>query len=163
MSQDPSPSDDATATALSHDDVELLFEEYEDGSLGAAQRRQVDAHLSGCPTCATVYADLRATSEALSGLHAAAPITLTQAVETTIHTRSAGRFFANRRATPLGQWVFGGPGLLVALVLLLGLLAFVAWLARAPSGVLAPPRSVPATIEPTERIAPSVPGDSTPR
>ncbi len=40
---------------------------YHDGELAEGRRREVEAHLSGCPRCAAALEGLRALSEALAG------------------------------------------------------------------------------------------------
>jgi hypothetical protein len=47
--------------------IEELLSAYLEGELSGAERREVDAHLAGCPACAGLLAILRETQEALAG------------------------------------------------------------------------------------------------
>ncbi|MBK9073104.1 MAG: zf-HC2 domain-containing protein [Myxococcales bacterium] len=140
--------------ALTHEDVELRYDDYDEGTLPPHERARVDAHLAGCGVCAALYRDLGATAAALGALKSSAPTTIGTAIEQSLHDRSGGRFFSARADGPLARWFFGGPGLIVALVIMLAIAALVYWLSASPTGTLAPPRRAPA-VAPAERIVPA--------
>jgi anti-sigma factor RsiW len=112
------------------DDLHQAFEgelsEYHEGTLPAARRRELDAHLETCARCRGEYARFRETLGALSGLpREAAPRDFDGKVAATIHRRSAGRFFGRRA---FGERV---PFELIAaaalVLLLLTYLVFIRW------------------------------------
>lgn len=141
--------------ALSHEEVELRYDDYDEGTLSPQERARVEAHLAGCEACAALYRDLGATAAAMATLKSSAPTTIGPAIEQSLNERSGGRFFASRGDGPLARWFFGGPGLVLALVIMLAIIAAVYWLSASPTGTLAPPRRAPATTTPAERIVPA--------
>lgn len=108
-----------------HEAFEGDFSDHYDGTLPAARRAELDAHLASCPRCHAEYARFREAVGAVSGLgRAAAPPELGGRVAETIRRRSAGRFF--------GRAAFGDrvPFELIAGVALVALLVvyfFVRW------------------------------------
>ena len=112
--------------------------DYLDGTLTGAERDDVAARIAGDPTWQRAHAELGETRNALSGLRRAhAPSSFAEHVESTIHQRSAGRFFARRT---LGDRVpFGA---LIALALaVLAVLGYVLW--ASSTGSLKPDRDPP--------------------
>jgi len=80
-----------------HDTTQQDFTDYYEQSLPAERRQQIADHLRECAVCQSAYAEFEQTLRALSGLHKmSAPQHFGDAVETTIHKRSAGRFFGRR-------------------------------------------------------------------
>lgn len=80
-----------------HDEFEARLSELADGTLAAEDRKAVEQHLEGCPTCRDDLAELRKTMDALSGLdRVAAPDNFDHEVAETIRRRSRGRFFGRR-------------------------------------------------------------------
>ena len=143
-----------SANDLSHEDVELAYDDYDDGTLPPGMRARVEAHLAACGACAALYRDLGATAAALGELKATAPAALGPTIEQSLRARSGGRFFAAGGEGPLARWIFGGPGLIVALVVMIAIMAAVYWLSASPTGTLTPPRRTPA-LAPAERIVPA--------
>jgi anti-sigma factor RsiW len=98
--------------------------DYLDGALTGAERDEVAARIAGDPTWQRAHAELGETRNALSGLRKAhAPSSFAEHVESTIHQRSAGRFFARRT---LGDRVPFGALLAVAIAGLL-VIGYVLW------------------------------------
>ena len=80
-----------------HTRYEALFSDHHDGTLLPDRRAELDAHLSQCARCQAEYARFQETLGALSGMHKmSAPDRFDERVATTIHRRSAGRFFGRR-------------------------------------------------------------------
>src|SRR5215467_4883720 len=98
--------------------------DYLDGSLGDAERAEVERKIAGDAAWKEAHDDLRKYRDNVSGLQKKhAPSAFTQGVTETIHKRSAGRFFARRT---FGDRVPFGVLLVVALILLVGV-AGVLW------------------------------------
>jgi anti-sigma factor RsiW len=134
-------ADDLPATEP-HEDIEAKLSDYHEGTLAAAEREQVAAHLAGCAACRAAYAELERTLSALSGMRGqktVSPPELTARVTETIHRRSAGRFFGRKT---LGDRVPFGVLLIVALIVL-GLTAAVLWSSTTGSLRTRPPQSLP--------------------
>ncbi len=71
--------------------------EYLDGLLTGERRDEVAAKIATDPSWKKVYDEFVATRQVMSGLpKARAPQTFAANVTTTIHSRSAGRFFSRR-------------------------------------------------------------------
>ena len=80
-----------------HARFEADFSDYYDGTLEPGRRAALEAHLSGCARCRGEYDKLREAVAQVSLLgRAAAPRDLEDRVASTIHRRSAGRFFGRR-------------------------------------------------------------------
>jgi anti-sigma factor RsiW len=109
------------------DDEEKTIEaisDYLDGTLAGAERDEVAKKIDGDPEWKRVHDDLVELRKNVSGMQKQrASDTFAQDVTSTIHKRSAGRFFARRT---LGDRVpFGA--LLVVAVLLLAVIGYVMW------------------------------------
>lgn len=86
-SQPVSPDDEIIAT----------LSDYLDGLLPADRQQDVEQKLKSDPDWKRTHDELRETRDALSGLQKArAPVKFDEDVTSTIHKRSAGRFFAKR-------------------------------------------------------------------
>jgi anti-sigma factor RsiW len=73
------------------------FSDHYDGSLGAARRAEVEAHLASCARCRAEYDRFREAVAQVGLLgRAAAPRGFDHRVADAIRTRSAGRFFGRR-------------------------------------------------------------------
>lgn len=101
------------------DDVIAALSDYLDGTLGEAARADVDRKLADDPLWQRAHAELQETRRAVSTLRKArAPETFDQNVTSTIHKRSAGRFFGRRT---LGDRVPFGVLLVLALAALVAI------------------------------------------
>jgi hypothetical protein len=110
----------------SEDDIIEKISEYLDGALAGSEKDDVASKIApgGDPEWKRIHDDLVDNRKALSGLQKArAPSTFAQEVTSTIHKRSAGRFFARRT---LGDRVPFGV-LLVIAVLVLSVAGYVMW------------------------------------
>src|SRR5688572_12062499 len=106
------------------DEIVAALSDYLDGTLADDRRRDVEAKLASDEAWKRTHAELVETRNALSGLQKArAPASFAQEVTSTIHARSAGRFFARKT---LGDKVPFGVLLVVALFGLL-VIAYVLW------------------------------------
>ena len=115
MSSEPADIEDEIISTLS---------DYLDGALAGDAKTEVEAKIASDPTWKTAHAELVETRNALSGLlKARAPATFEQDVTSTIHKRSAGRFFARKT---LGDRVPFGALLVIALIGLL-VIGYVMW------------------------------------
>jgi anti-sigma factor RsiW len=120
MSEQPPSAPDADVD----DDVIATISDYLDGVLAGAARDEVTARIERDPVWKRTHEELLETRKFMSGLQKArAPATFAQDVTSTIHKRSAGRFFARRT---LGDRVPFGALLLVAL-LALAAIGYVLW------------------------------------
>lgn len=129
MSDPTKPS----TTDPSHEEIEALLPDYVDGTLGAADRARVDAHLETCEECRASVTDAGESLRALSGLKKQpAPDHFDREVAETIRRRSKGRFFGRRT---LGDRV---PLEILALVVLLLGLGLYFMLRRSDTGSLQP-------------------------
>ena len=73
------------------------FSDYYDGSLAAARRAEVEAHLAECARCRAEYDGFREAVAQVGLLgRAPAPRGFDHRVADAIHHRSAGRFFGRR-------------------------------------------------------------------
>ena len=139
------PEEPAPPGAPISDEIIGVVSDYLDGALAAERRAEVEAKLESDPSWQRAHAELVETRNALSGLQRArAPMSFDQDVTSTIHRRSAGRFFGRRT---FGDRVPFGVLLVIALVILIPI-AYVMWasptgsLRRAPDpGSAAPPGS----------------------
>lgn len=112
---DPQPQEDEIVAKIS---------DYLDGALVDAERDEVARKIEGDGEWKRLHEELAETRKAISGLQKAhAPATFSEDVTSTIHKRSAGRFFAKKT---LGDRVPFGVLLVVALVLLIAV-AGVMW------------------------------------
>ncbi|MGE5186176.1 MAG: hypothetical protein ACM31C_29175 [Acidobacteriota bacterium] len=108
----------------SEDDVIAKVSDYLDGALAGADKDEVGKKIGEDPQWKRVHDDLVETRKALSGMQKArAPSTFAQEVTSTIHKRSAGRFFARKT---LGDRVPFGV-LLVIAVIVLATIGYVMW------------------------------------
>ena len=106
------------------DEIISTLSDYLDGALAGDAKTEVEAKIANDPTWKTAHAELVETRNALSGLQKArAPATFEQDVTSTIHKRSAGRFFARKT---LGDRVPFGALLVIALIGLL-VIGYVMW------------------------------------
>jgi anti-sigma factor RsiW len=69
---------------------------YLDGELGPEEKASIDAHLALCIQCRTNLQRFRRTIGNLSQLKQKAPASFLPDIQTQIHARSRGRFFARR-------------------------------------------------------------------
>jgi anti-sigma factor RsiW len=109
-----------------------------DGSLKADERAAVEQKIGNDPAYKAVHEEMVETRKALSGMQKArAPSTFAADVTSTIHKRSAGRFFARR--------TFGDrvpfSALLVVAVLGLAVIAYFLWASETGSLKPAPDRT----------------------
>jgi anti-sigma factor RsiW len=119
--QDAKPDEDEMISKLC---------DYLDGTLPASERAGIADKIENDEAWKTAHAEIIGTRNALSGMQKArAPASFAQDVTTTIHKRSAGRFFARRT---LGDRVpFGA--LVVLAVLGLIVVAYVLWASQTGS------------------------------
>lgn len=117
-----------------HDEALARLSDYYEGLLGRDEAAEVRAHLQECAACQAAYRELEQTVGALSSLgRRAAPAHFEEGVQSTLHRRSAGRFFGRR--------AFGDRiplEILAVLALLLGLAVY-GLLRASETGSLAPP------------------------
>jgi anti-sigma factor RsiW len=115
MSSEPADIEDEIISTLS---------DYLDGALTGAAKTEVEAKIASDPAWKTTHEELVETRNALSGLQKArAPATFGQDVTSTIHKRSAGRFFARKT---FGDRVPFGALLVIALIGLI-VIGYVMW------------------------------------
>ncbi|MGN6104371.1 MAG: anti-sigma factor family protein [Kofleriaceae bacterium] len=99
------------------DEILATLSDYLDGALPAERRSEVEAKLASDDAWKRVHGELVETRDALSGLQRArAPQSFDQDVTSTIHRRSAGKFFGRRT---LGDRVPFGVLLVIALALMI--------------------------------------------
>ena len=123
---------DASESTEPQDEATAKISDLLDGALTGDDKAAVEKKIAEDAEWKRVHAELRETRDALSGMQRArAPATFAQEVTSTIHKRSAGRFFARKT---LGDRVPFGVLLIVALVAL-GAIAYVMW--SSPTGSLA--------------------------
>jgi anti-sigma factor RsiW len=122
------------ASNLAEDEVIATLSDYLDGALADDERKLVAERIERDAEWKRVHSELVETRDALSGLQKArAPATFATDVASTIHQRSAGRFFARRT---LGDRVPFGVLLIVAM-LAMAVIAYVLW--SSPTGSLRAP------------------------
>ena len=108
-------------TASTHDEDAIIaaISDYLDGVLPPNRRGEVEDKLKNDPAWQRTHEELRETRDALSGLQRArAPVKFDEDVTSTIHKRSAGRFFAKRTfgdRIPLGVLLVIGVIVLVVI------------------------------------------------
>jgi anti-sigma factor RsiW len=111
---------------MSDDEEKIIgaISDYLDGTLAGAERDEVAKKIDGDPEWKRVHDDLVELRKNVSGMQKQRPSeAFAQNVTSTIHKRSAGRFFARRT---LGDRVpFGA--LLVVAVMLLAVIGYVMW------------------------------------
>jgi anti-sigma factor RsiW len=118
------PDDTATEGEPIADEIIAAVSDYLDGALPAARRAEVEQKVASDPAYQRAHAELVETRDALSGLQKArAPVSFDVDVTSTIHKRSAGRFFGRRT---FGDRVPFGLLLVIALVILIPI-AYVMW------------------------------------
>ncbi len=106
------------------DDIIAKVSDYLDGALAGADKDAVAAKIESDPQWKRTHDELVEARNALSGLQKArAPSTFAAEVTSTIHKRSAGRFFARKT---LGDRVPFGV-LLVIAVLVLASVGYIMW------------------------------------
>jgi anti-sigma factor RsiW len=136
MSEPDNAKDDANDDAIIAD-----VSDYLDGALDGAAKDAVAHKIGNDPAYQRVHEEMVETRKALSGLQKArAPATFAQDVTSTIHKRSAGRFFARR--------TFGDrvpfSALLVVAVLGLAVIGYLLWASETGSLKPNPERGAPA-------------------
>lgn len=144
-------SDDTQAgTQAGEDELVSRISDYLDGALTGADREEVAKKLVDDPAWKRTHDELVETRKALSGMQKArAPSSFAQEVTSTIHKRSAGRFFGRRT---LGDRVpFGA--LVVVAVLAVIVVGYLMWASQTGSLKVEhdhahPPRSGSAEIVP---------------
>lgn len=132
---------------MNEDDLIVEISDYLDGTLPAPQRDAVATKIETDPDYKRVHAELVETRNALSGLQKArAPSTFAQDVTSTIHKRSAGRFFARRT---FGDRV---PFAAIFIVALIGLavIGYVMWASETGSLRSNPPHAPITAPEPVK-------------
>ena len=106
------------------DEVIAAVSDYLDGALTGERKAEVERKIASGGEWQRAHAELVETRDALSGLmKARAPASFDQEVTSTIHQRSAGRFFGRRT---FGDRVPFGVLLVVALLVLIPI-AYVMW------------------------------------
>src|SRR5437867_295388 len=106
------------------DEIVAAISDYLDGALAGAKRDEVAAKIAGDPAWKTAHDELVENRKLMSGLQRArAPESFAADVTSTIHQRSAGRFFARRT---LGDRVPFGALVIVAVLALAGI-GYVMW------------------------------------
>jgi anti-sigma factor RsiW len=112
-----------------------------DGALRGPELAAIAAKVESDPAYKRIHAEMLETRKALSGMRKArAPATFAQDVTSTIHKRSAGRFFARRT---LGDRVPFGALMIVAVI---GLFMIAYFLWASETGSLKPnPKHAPTT------------------
>lgn len=86
-----------TETETDHAAFEADFSDLYEKVLPPRRATEVKTHLEGCERCRAEYAKFESAMESVSGLHRmSAPQDFKVQLETTIHRRSAGRFFGRR-------------------------------------------------------------------
>jgi anti-sigma factor RsiW len=112
------------AQADADDEMIAALSDYLDGTLPADRRAEVEEKIKTDPAWTAAHAELVETRDALSGMQKArAPSTFDDKVTSTIHQRSAGRFFG--RKTFGDRVPFGW--LVIVAVLGLLVIAYVLW------------------------------------
>ena len=119
------------ATTTDEDEILATLSDYLDGVLPPDRAKDVEQKLATDPAWKRTHDELRETRDALSGLmKARAPVKFDEDVTSTIHKRSAGRFFAKRTfgdRIPLGV-------LLIIGVIVLAIIGAILW--SSPTGSL---------------------------
>jgi anti-sigma factor RsiW len=80
-----------------HGAFEEQFSSYLEGDLAERERRALEEHLRGCPSCTAQLEAFRKTLGKLGGLREKAPQSFLAGIEAQIRRRSGGRFFGTRR------------------------------------------------------------------
>lgn len=112
------------------DEIIAKVSDYVEGTLEGPEKEVVAKKIADDPAWKRVHDEMVETREAISGLQKAhAPPTFAEDVTSTIHKRSAGRFFAKRT---FGDRVPFGVLLVVALVMLVAI-AGVLWMSQTGS------------------------------
>jgi anti-sigma factor RsiW len=129
-----------------HEQIEADFSEYWEKTLPPARMKEIDEHLAGCERCRAELEKFREAMNALSGLHKmAAPVDMTERVASTIHRRSAGRFFGRKA---FGDRLPYEVLAVVALAICVGVVLLIRWSA---TGAIHEPlrrQEAPPTIDP---------------
>jgi anti-sigma factor RsiW len=130
---------------MSEDDVsdEIIIKvtDYLEGTLPAAEKADVEAKIAADPAWKATHDEMVEARKIISGMQKARPpATFTEDITSTIHKRSAGRFFARRT---LGDRVPFGVLLIVALVAF-AVVGYLMW--SSPTGSLKPTKQ-PAPVK----------------
>jgi anti-sigma factor RsiW len=116
---------------MSEDEIIVEVSDYLDGTLKGLDKDAVETKIASDPEYKRVHDEMIETKKALSGLQKArAPSTFAQDVTSTIHKRSAGRFFGRRS---FGDRV---PFSALVVIAVLGLLAIAYFLWASQTGSL---------------------------
>ena len=106
------------------DAIVARISDYLDGALAGAEREEVARKIAEDDAWKRAHAELVETRQALSGMQKArAPSSFAQEVTSTIHKRSAGRFFGRRT---LGDRVPFGALVIVAMLVVIAV-AYLMW------------------------------------
>ena len=109
-------------TANSDDEIIATLSDYLDGLLPADRQKEVEEKIVSDPAWKRAHQEMREVRDNLSGLmKARAPAKFDEDVTSTIHKRSAGRFFAKRTLgdrVPLGVLLIVG----VIAILIIGVI-----------------------------------------
>ena len=106
------------------DAIVARISDYLDGALAGAEREEVARKIAEDDAWKRAHAELVETRQALSGMQKArAPSSFAQEVTSTIHKRSAGRFFGRRT---LGDRVPFGALVIVAVLVVIAV-AYLMW------------------------------------
>jgi len=90
-------SESTAEDLLPDDEVIATLSDYLDGVLPPDRKQDVEQKIKDNPEWKRTHDELRETRDAMSGLlKARAPVKFDEDVTSTIHKRSAGRFFAKR-------------------------------------------------------------------
>lgn len=103
---------------MTHDDVRGLSTEYLLGTLDAAERARVDAHLEECPACrAELAEDARVLDAIGRGVaQSAPPPALRERILNAARAESASNTPARKRSAPAMAWMLAAAAALVALI-----------------------------------------------
>lgn len=133
------------------DAIVARISDYLDGALAGAEREEVARKIAEDDAWKRAHAELVETRQALSGMQKArAPSSFAQEVTSTIHKRSAGRFFGRRT---LGDRVpFGA--LVIAAVVVVVTVAYFMWASQTGSLLVDHERARPAGSAGSAQLVP---------
>ncbi len=130
-----------------HEEFELQFSDYLEGTLAAKERAELEAHLASCPACRAAHAEFEQTMQALGkigkGVRPPAPEAFGKNVEEILEARSGGRFFGKKS---LGDRLPFGIMVVVALIVLVAV-SIALW-SSSTGSIRRPPRTDPPKVAP---------------